>query len=330
MRDSLLNQFQGALLGVILGESLGNHCISQITQSGLSLSQLRQMPLSLETYRWPSTPPYYGTALLHQVNSLSRWHGLNLEDWQQWLRPSVSQETDSAAGILLLAAIPLALFFHEDLTKTYQYLQQVAKIIQAQRRIQNRGSIPSSAAARVIAYTLSRILTHALHPLHLIPSLIADLELNREQEPEVNSLISLLHRVQTFLVQKAGLDAAIAHFGKIPQPHTALVLALYCFLSTPADFRLSVLRAIRTGYQLPLTVALTASLSAAYNPGIVTLGWGNVGLTSQTATPAPVKEQVIQAADRLFATWCGVYDPSQIFQQIPAVAAPNVIRPRLL
>lgn len=334
MRYSLLNQFQGTLLGVVLGESLGNHCISHITQSGLSLSQLRQMPLSLDSHRWSSTPQCYGTVLLQQVNSLIRWNGLNLEDWQQVLQQAVSGETGySAEDMLLLSAIPLALFFHDEPTKTHQYLQQVARIDQAERRIQSTEAMRSSFAARTIAYTLSCILTHTLYPLHLIPSLLADLEfelLALGQEPEANPLLPLLHRVQTLLVQNAGLDSAIAHFGKVPQPNTAIALAFYCFLSTPSDFRLSTLRAIRTGYQLPLTVALTASLSAAYNPVIVTLDWGDMEAASSTVPPVTVKDQVIQAADRLFAAWCGVYDPSQVSQQVPAVAAPNVIRPRLL
>ncbi len=104
----------------------------------------------------------------------------------------------------------------------------------------------------------------------------------------------------------------------------AIALAFYCFLSTPCDLRLALLRAARCGEAAPVIAALTGALGGAYQGlGGLPLAW--------VATDSHVwgiPETALHAlAAHLFAAWSGVYAPAERMA-VAAIAAPGVIRPR--
>lgn len=108
-----------------------------------------------------------------------------------------------------------------------------------------------------------------------------------------------------------------------------MLLALYCFASTPDNFMLSIKRASSLNYPWSEIIAtLTATLSGAYN-GITRLpiNW------RQTANNNGVYQQAQTTISALFKTWLGVYNSSHNHQVIydpktDAVAVPKIIQPR--
>lgn len=122
-----------------------------------------------------------------------------------------------------------------------------------------------------------------------------------------------------------------------------IALAFYCFLNTPEDLRLSVVRAARCGIAGQITCALTGALSGAYNGvAAIPVEWRQVSsaeLKSQQLadgqepslwrTGSDVK--IVELANNLFAVWAGVYKPDAGLDSAAlarSVAAPYVIRPR--
>lgn len=108
----------------------------------------------------------------------------------------------------------------------------------------------------------------------------------------------------------------------------AIALSLYCFISTPNNFLISVKRAAKLNNQLavPVTI-LTASLSGAYNGiGGIPRNW--LIATGHHQFYALARETIAQ----LFATWSGVDNPRNIeiscSPEINAVAAAGVLQPR--
>ena len=103
-----------------------------------------------------------------------------------------------------------------------------------------------------------------------------------------------------------------------------MAIALYCFLSTPEDLRLSILRSQQQEKNLPGVSALTGSLSGAYNStGGIPINWHQL-IKHHSALKGYTKQ-----IDILFAKWSGIYSPHQAV--IPAqqpVASGGTIQAR--
>ncbi|MEB3338743.1 MAG: ADP-ribosylglycohydrolase family protein [Leptolyngbyaceae bacterium] len=328
MRHLPLSRFRGALLGCAIGESLGLYCTHLADANPV---RSRQMSLHLDPNLVLDQPLSFSHRLLLATDSLIQCGGLDLKDWGDRIHAAHLSEPfklqESMAPIL---AIPLALFFHEDSVKLRQKVNQVAEL-EPGKAAQKQGSL-------VLAAAIAQALNETLHPWRYLPTVIA----RGEDAFNASGFGQQLRQVQTLLEQDAGLDAAIAQLcpsdSPAPRedPDTAVAIALYCCLSSLEDFRLSVIRAIRTGYQLPLTVALTAALSGAHNSTAdIPVAWRialNRAAMSDSSLgvihPIPAEAQILQHSDRLFAAWCGTYDPKSQVNAIAAIAAPHMIRPR--
>jgi hypothetical protein len=108
----------------------------------------------------------------------------------------------------------------------------------------------------------------------------------------------------------------------------AIALSVYCFGSTPHDFRLSIKRAANLNQNLAwLTTALTATISGAYN-GMTGIPWSWRAIANHNSTYQQVKSTGVE----LWKSWLGIYShKEQQFlydQQLHAVALPNIIQPR--
>lgn len=155
-----------------------------------------------------------------------------------------------------------------------------------------------------------------------------------------------LLKVKNLLESGAGLDSAQAELTREEKPGNAIAMALYCFLSTPEDFRLSVLRADRLGRYSKTIATLTGALSGAYNStaGIpatwqISLERSNLAQKWQIAS----SYNMLRLTNTLMAVWSGVYDiardsnefgeektlvGSSFWSSSQAIAAPRVIRLR--
>ncbi len=281
MQYALLNRFKATLVGAALGEAWAIKTISATRNA--QETALRQPSVTSPLLLQPLTH--------HYLQQLLRTRHSSWEPFDQGLSgPDVT-------GKMAIALLPVGLFFHEDRLKLWQNLEQ------AIAQVQNPEIDPRGVFA--VEFAIAEILQERLDPLTLIPQLLATLD------DVEGSLIEQLRQVQTLLTQQAGLDAAL----KLGRPEGAIALAFYCFLSTPEDFRLSLLRAARS--HQPAVCALTAALSGAYN------GLSGMAIEWRLAIDAT---ETLSQAGHLLSHWSGVYNPMESERLTSAVAAPQVIR----
>lgn len=299
MRYSLVSRFRGTLVGAALGETFGFHSTKQ-----------------------PRQPTSGGKMAVTGAQSLIYLGIFDLEDWRKRLIAQFSEGDlmNTVSGGAIMATLPLVLFSHEYKAKLRQNLQQLVSIWQSDPV----GGAPLLDGALAVGYAIAQCLREKLNPATLIPKTLAFVQ--DSQTP----LVQHLAQVQTLLEQGAGLEMALTQLCRDAHPHsTPIALAFYCFLSTLEDFRLSVTRAARTGYQPQITCYLAGALSGAYNSSAgIPVGW-RVAL-NQPSWGKTQATQLVQLADQLLAVWSGVYETCTT-PQIPqgsAVASPRVIQPR--
>jgi ADP-ribosylglycohydrolase len=380
MRHSLLSKFQGTILGAVLGDSIGlqyqrqlvgippqigdlppilqltKH--QQLTQGGARLalnSPQRKIPTGKQSSEC-------GRLAVACAQSLIRGRGLDLKDWRDTWEAFANSEIyhprSSEFQSLLnpseaaVAALPSAIFFHENKAKLRE------KIMLAIEVLPNENKPEWQTAILAVGYAIARTLKDKLDPATAIEQTIAYLKTD-------NALTQLLQQVQILLQRGADLETATTHLcksatalgerqgeGEKKLPTESIVnpgnlipiaLAFYCFLNTPEDLRLSVLRAAHCGIAGQLTCALTGALSGAYNgAAAIPVEWRQV--SSATLEPGPLvfdrepsfwgtgsDAKIVELANNLFAVWAGVYRPDADLDSAAlarSVAAPYVIRPR--
>ena len=217
----------------------------------------------------------------------------------------------------IMATLPVALFYHDNEIKLRQNLLSVVDIWQHD---------PASRdGALAVGYAVLQSLKE-INPAALIPQTIDFLG-------SPSKLGQHLAQVQTLLEQGAGLERAVTHLARDSQPSTPIALAFYCFLSTLEDFRLSILRATRTGYKLQVT-AITGALSGAYNstagiPVTLRMALSQPDNKPMAAWGMKTEAEMLELSDYLLAVWSGVYDKTTYTDGVmpySAIAAPGVIR----
>jgi hypothetical protein len=297
MQFALLHRFQGALLGAMLGEWLG-----QSGQQGFA----KPHGQSLTTLPLSSLPLPISDLMWHSAQILAE-PGATWPDRNGSGAPLLATWSTSAAAIGLL---PVALFFHDA------DWQLAAQLQTATATWQN----PQLALTglTLVGRAIALLLREQFTPLEMIPWLLHAGAPTGWHPP--------LAQVQTQLAQTAGLQAtqqSVAQCSPLPSEASAIALAFYCFLSTPTTFELSLHRALRLGLP-PSALALVGALSGTHNSlSGLPIGWR----LAATSTPlAPV--QPLALADRLLANWAGAYHPPAFSAAAltTAIAAPQVIR----
>ncbi|MBC6473957.1 MAG: ADP-ribosylglycohydrolase family protein [Hormoscilla sp. GM102CHS1] len=321
MRYTIESRFQGAFLGAAVGEMLSN---------------------------------FYTGRSWHQLGVGLNWWDLDIDEGQQdqllpgWGSQAVSvcksliahgrvEGVDNEATATIL---PVALFFHEDAAKLRLRLNQLA--------VSSKETRDESLA---IGYCLLQIAQEKLDPSAIVPQIIAYLQgVSRDAHPvggrsrsadgpknrtrADGAIASSLAQVQTLLEMRASLETTSYMLSN------SIGLALYCFLSTPEDFRLSVMRALRIARVQPqLVAALTGAMSGAYNSlAGIPVSWRIAIKRPLTAEKfllpcwgVTSAAEIVQLATNLFVAWSGALLPTHLSNKSPqryAVAAPQVMRPQ--
>lgn len=380
MRHSLLSKFQGTILGAVLGDYIGLQYQRQLVgippeigdwQPILQLTkhqQLTQGGARLTLNSPQSKNPTgkqsseCGRLAVSCAQSLIRARGLDLKDWRDTWEAFANSEIyhprKSEFQSLLnpseaaVAALPSAMFFHENKAKLREKIMLAIEVWPKENKPE------WETAILAVGYAIARTLKDKLDPATAIEQTIAYLKTD-------NALTELLLQVQILLERGADLETATTHLcksatalgerqgeGEKKLPTQSIVhpgnlipiaLAFYCFLNTPEDLRLSVLRAARCGIAGQLTCALTGALSGAYNgAAAIPVEWRQVSLpTLEPGSLVCGREpslwgtgsdaKIVELANNLFAVWAGVYRPDagpSSAALARAVAAPYVIRPR--
>jgi hypothetical protein len=326
MRYSVLSRFQAVFLGAALGEALGIDSQTQRsrrTATGLGDSPNRPLsgwqPAADRLDRLPGTG-----VMVQSAEGLIRSGG-RVQAVQGQLENHFIEDNSGSAWFW--ATLPMMLFCHEDDIKLHATL---GSIVQPQDR----------GAVLAVSTAIAQALREQLHPRTLIPQTIAVLEQSTEPTSRTN-LLTLLEQVQAGLEQNASLATLTPIFKSSTSPtDQAVATAFYCFLSTPDDLRLAVLRAVQAA-EAPLTAAVAGALAGAHNSPIgIPLAWSQAAIVPEPS-PKPSPEDssehsppLDQLASRLWAVWAGELIPTSStlrsaandFVAQSAIAAPNVIR----
>ncbi|MEH2083432.1 MAG: ADP-ribosylglycohydrolase family protein [Nostoc sp.] len=313
MRYSPISRFKGTLLGAFLGGSLVSGNKVQF-ESYLDLGKM---------------------AILG-IQSLIALGRLDLDDWierQQEESPHLVV-TDDISIKIIIATLPVALFFHENPIKLRQNLLHVLKIWEDDPVIRD-GTL-------AVGYVIALALTEKLDPLTLISQTISFIG----ETP--TSIPKKLLRVQNLLEQGAGLSTTQAEFAKEEKLSNTIAMAFYCFLSTLEDFRLTLLQATHnhnfqmqdaTFVSLQTTGAIAGALSGAYNGiGGIPVNWQLLLQRNSPAWGLTSFSQMLELSDTFVAVWSGVYNltlnPKELTEEecevalLSIYAAPRVIRSR--
>ncbi|MBZ8182760.1 ADP-ribosylglycohydrolase family protein [Oscillatoria salina] len=305
MRYSLLRRFEGALLGSLIGNFWGNS--SSTTASHQNARPFANQMLSLE-----SEIGFLGCASLISRGKLNR------EKWLEEIhlkKDSLLKLKNSASSSeTAIAILPAILFFHESPSLLRENLAIAASIWQS----------PDLDTAEAIAWgeAIALLLREKSDPRNLVKTI-----LNNYLPTENSPLSQKLALVETLLTKKINLDRAVRELsGQSKSQDLAIPLALYCFCTTPEDFRLCVLRALQTGYAPAKVAALTGAIAGAYN------SLSGIPLRWRLATKKhELGRKALQLAASLFAVWSGVYQLENTNEQLltsAAVGAGGTIKPR--
>ncbi len=314
MRYSPISRFKGTLLGALLGGSVAPGGKVQF-ESSLDLGRMAVLG----------------------IQSLIALGRLDLDDWierQQEESPH-SAATDDISIKIIIATLPVALFFHENPIKLRQNLLRVLKIWEDDPVVRD-GTL-------AVGYAIALALTEKLDPLTLIPQTISFIG----ETP--TSIPKKLLRVQNLLEQGIGLSTAQAEFAKEEKLSNTIAMAFYCFLSTLEDFRLTVLQATHNDnsqvqdtrlLSSQATGAITGALSGAYNgTGPIPVNWQVLLLQRNSPVWGLTSFfQMLELTDAFVAVWSGVYNltlnPRELTEDgcevapLSVYAAPRVIRSR--
>ncbi|AFZ28166.1 ADP-ribosylglycohydrolase [Cylindrospermum stagnale PCC 7417] len=308
MRYSLVSRFRGTILGAFLGESLA--------KGG-------ENPINCACGT--------GTMVILGAESLIALGSLDLNDWlkRHQQAPVHLQVTDVSSAKIILATLPITLFFHEDKIKLREKLLQGAQLWENDPLVRD--------GILAVGYAVAQSLTEKLDPIQIIPQIISFLGDTQTSLPQQ------LLKVNILLNEGAGLEKAQAELNREEKISNTIAIAFYCFLSTLEDFRLAVLRATHND-DSQATGAITGALSGAYNSTVgIPANW--LFLYSPKNSPAWEQSsfsQMVELADALAAVWSGVYNldlhPRELTAEKCATsfdsatrtvfAAPRVIRSR--
>lgn len=282
MQHSLLNRFQGSLLGSFLGETLPIDSLK------------RSEPIELEQQ-------------LSRQNQL----GINAIALANDGTDCLDGKTPANSGEIAMAMLSALLFCHDSDSWRQERLEYF---------VSNwRHSDWALEDVLIWGYAIALALREKIPPHQWIE------RISSRYQTAQTPLIEQLALVRTFLERGTPLQQAIAQMARqVSSKQMAIAIALYCFLSTPDDFRLSLMRAMQAGKEAKAVAALTGALAGAYNSfSGIPIGW-RIALGKH-----PIGQQLLQEATELFAVWSGAYRPnSSPLLESAAVASPLVMQPR--
>ena len=298
MRYSLVNRVRGAFLGAFLGESLAK-------PNSFNLGKIAVL----------------GTESLISLGKL------DVDDWlKRQQQANIKLETNiNSWEQIILATLPVAIFFHEDTGKMRENILEVQKIWNWQNEPVVRD------ASLIIGYAIAQSLNEKLNPHSLISEMVSFLDQTSTSLPQQ------LIKVNDLLKKGAGLETARRELSSAEKLTSNIGLAFYCFLSTLEDFPLTVLRANQNHdfANQNVTGAIAGVLSGSYNTTVgIPVNWQiSPSVTNSPAWGLENFTQILKLADTMMAVWSGVYNFSNdcgkcVETRYTIFAAPHIIRRR--
>lgn len=298
MRYSLASHFRGTFVGICLGETI---------------------PLDNRVKRTQEVS-YCQLTTLGAMSLIERGK-LDLNHWQ-----TLPQEDFTNSYRVLLATLPVALFFHDNCIKLRQSLLDLLQVWQVKAIWRD--------ITLAFAYAIAQSVTEKLHPSTASDQIVSFIGETSTVLPQK------LLKLNYLLDQKAGLARVKTELGEIESASSMIAMTFYCCLSTLEDFSLTIRRSHQTSLSsIPI---LVAALSGAYNSTLgIPVSWQSQ-LSSPRLPQWQLSEflQMLKLADVLLAHWSGLYElnshRTNIFPggvaidenliSLQAIAAPDIIR----
>lgn len=297
MRYLLLSRFRGGLIGSLLGETGGSFSQTQAELSSDEQNNFYRIRIWLAT-----------------IEHLRRYGRLKQQNWEEICSIPASSRMarqNYDLGEIALIILPLIFYFHENTFLLSQDLAEAKNFWQQDDR--------EWEYLLFWAETIGLILREKPSPHYSFAELL------KTVSPPSSSLLSQLDLLERLLSIGTGLERVVSQLSRIAKPsQIPFLLALYCFSSTPEDFRLSALRASKINYRSRITTALTGTLAGVYNSYIsLPLSWRLANSKQENIS------EIQLATERLFALWCGVYQPeTNYLTSYSAIASPDIIQRR--
>lgn len=292
MSYSIHSRFRGTMLGMAVGE-VANHSKLKAILSERAIDNSSQSGLL--------------DSVLQGIKTLIALGKFDYEAWHKFMKRELTGNPIASP----LTTLPISVFFHENELKLRQNLQLALVAI-------DRDEPESRDGTLAIGQAIAIALQAKSNPIEIISQAIAFVGTSP------TATAAKLSQVKELLDERAGLERAIAQLGQPHELSSQIALAFFCYLSTPADFRLTVQRAAisdRSG----VTSAIAGALSGAYN------GVASIPVTQALALGVTNQAEVLRLCDVLVAVWSGVYqqsDRATTNNQIVAIAAPKIVRRR--
>ena len=273
--NDLLNKFPGGILGSILGDILASTGSTQAQSNDPD-----KIKLSPWTHMSLSSLNLLRKGNLGQIDCFTSYSRL--------IPPTVNWKIGSSE--LAVASLPIVLFFHDQPNVLREYLSEIAKLSQQ----------PNGFAELWIwSYGISLALQGNIEIKELLTKLLS------LKEAQETTLGTQLETIKKLLSEQSSLKQVtweLSTKGQFNSP--AIAQALYCFISTPQQFRLCVSRSMQMKSQPHLTATLTGAIAGVYNSWFgIPINWRLHPQLSKVSAELKVSEQVEQVVN----TWLGVY-----------------------
>ncbi|MGB3638130.1 MAG: ADP-ribosylglycohydrolase family protein [Rivularia sp. (in: cyanobacteria)] len=300
MRYSLTSRIQGTLIGGLLGQSLATT---------------------------ENEEPFYCTAAVQGIKMVIARGGFDLNEWNKF--QSSAWNSELTADLMLLnsisAALPIALFFHENHLKLRENLLLTIKSHNPLLR----------DAVLTVCYLVAQSLNEKINPNTLAS------EITYFVGETTTDIPIKLQQVNSLIAKNLGYSELQNCFDKENSISNIIASAFYCFINTKEDFRLTCLQATKNQGNLRVCGAIAGAISGAYNSMAgIPITW-HLGLDEAKLAQWGLTSfsQMVKLADGLVAVWSGAYCvlPQSIevkkldrdlISPLEAIAAPYIIRLR--
>jgi ADP-ribosylglycohydrolase len=242
------------------------------------------------------------------------------EDWKQIYSSSLNKKKRKLnSGEAIAAVLPAFLLFHDDFRTLTQQLEEFASLWEIDRETVEEMLIWGYAIALAFREKLNgeRAIEQLLASKLKIPIFL------KEQ----------LEQAEICLANGLSLKQSVARIARSDTlARSTIAIALYCFASTPEDFHLALMRAVKVAKQAPAIANLTGAIAGAYNSfSGIPLRWRvlTAALPKSKALQQSTNQTIIDRTTELFAVWSGAYRLNNLASlQTSAIASASVIQPR--
>lgn len=328
MRHQTFERFQGMWWGSIVGQAVANQ-----KQSSQSLAKIEFPPQSWLTARQKIAKILLDEPILEVANQDLSARSKDKSDLASSvtnvdlsvaeISPNLEQLWSFPDTLNPLSLLPL-LFGDRNYQELWQKVTKVA-YFQSPNLDQTTNN-----TYLIWNHLLNQVLHSESEPWQLDLELMLQKTIIELAIGETTLINQLKLVVQAVAQSKslAELSASISFNDSHHNFSTAIALSWYCFITTPQDFQLSVLRTANLRHNLAgFTSALTGTLSGAYN-GMAVIPWSWRTQICHSAKYFP--EQKLM--EKLFKNWLGIYlinNNHELYSyQINAVASSPMIQPR--